>query len=185
MDEGRKKSTVLFLILGVFLVGGILFAFLILPSMNKTFGSSNVKLSFPLDKIDLRVLDGGMELFCKDESKYMGLECRVGSRASVVRDGVVKEVDGNRVIIDVGESMEVEYVNLSRLSVSVGDYVLEGDTVGFVDGSVLLFGVRDSKERVYLCPYTYFDDEGISIVNRELDRVEYFDSICLCKTLEY
>jgi hypothetical protein len=185
MDEGRKKSTVLFLILGVFLVGGIVFAFLILPGMNKTFGNSEVQISFPLDKLDLRVTGGGISLFCKDESKYMGFDVRSGSRVAVVRDGVVREVEDDRVVVDIGENMEVEYLNLYRVGVSVGDYVLSGDTVGFVSGSEFLLGVRDTKERVYLCPYVYMDDEGIGLVNKELDKMEYFDSICLCKTVGY
>lgn len=185
MDEGRGKSTVLFLILGVFLVGGIVFAFLVLPNMNRTFGNSDTQISFPLDKLDLRVIDDGVGLFCKNDNPYMRFESREGARVAVVKDGVVKEVNGSTILIDIGDSMEVEYLNVSRIYVSEGDYVLNGDTVGFVDGNEFGFGVRDSKERVYLCPYVYFDDDGKDIVNRELDKVEYFDSICLCKTVGY
>lgn len=185
MDEGRGKSTVLFLILGVFLVGGIVFAFLVLPNMNRTFGNSDTQISFPLDKLDLRVIDDGVGLFCKNDNPYMRFESREGARVAVVKDGVVKEVNGSTILIDIGDSMEVEYLNVSRIYVSEGDYVLNGDTVGFVDGNEFGFGVRDSKERVYLCPYVYFDDDGKDIVNRELDKVVYFDSICLCKTVGY
>ncbi|MHC1716793.1 MAG: M23 family metallopeptidase [Candidatus Dojkabacteria bacterium] len=185
MEEGRKRSIVLFLILGVFFVGGILFAFLVLPNMNRTLGNSDLRISLPLDRLDLRVVDKGIGLFCKNKEVGMEFEVREGSRVSAVKDGVVKEVEDSRVVIDVGESMEVEYFNLSRVGISVGDYVLDGDTVGFVDGSKFVFGVRDTKERVYLCPYVYFNDDGKKVVNGELDKMEYFDSICLCESLKY
>lgn len=185
MDTGRGKSIVLFVLLGVFFVGGIVFAFLILPNMNRTLGNSDLKIGFPLDMTDLRVTDDGVGLFCKNKAKTMTFEVREGSRVMAVKDGTVTSVEGDTVKIELDTNMEVEYSSLSRISVQESEYVLTGDTVGYADSGEVSFGITDTKDRAYLCPYVYFTDEGKEIVNRELDKIDYFDSICLCDNLNF
>lgn len=185
MDTGRGKSIVLFVLLGVFFVGGIVFAFLILPNMNRTLGNTDLKVGFPLDMTDLRVLDDGVGLFCKNKAKTMTFEVREGSRVMAVKDGTVSFVGDGTVKIELDTNIEVEYSSLSRISVQESEYVLLGDTIGYADSGEVSFGITDTKERVYLCPYVYFNDEGKEIVNRELDKIDYFDSICLCDNLNF
>lgn len=180
------KSITVFVMMGVFFVVGILFAFVILPNMDgKALGSNILAISFPLQSSDLRIVDKGVEMFCDSNSNVMSFDVRENSSVISVADGVVIEVNDGKVVVDIDDGMYVEYFNLSNISVKEGSYIWREEIIGFVKDESFSLGIKNTKEGVYVCPYSYLDEEGRSIVNSQLDEMGYFDSICLCNDIEY
>lgn len=180
------RSITVFVMMGVFFVVAILFAFVILPNMDsKALGSNTLAISFPLQSSDLRVVDKGVEIFCDSNSNVMSFDVRKNSSVVSVADGVVIDVSDGKIVVDIDDGMYVEYSSLNNISVKEGNYIWRGEIIGFVKDESFSLGIKNVKDEVYVCPYTYLDDDGRSIVNRQLDEIGYFDSICLCDDIKY
>jgi hypothetical protein len=185
MDENRNRSIVLFLLMGVGLLVAILYAFVIGPRGNRnTLGSNNLVLDMPVNRRDLRYGTDAVFPFCSDGINYIGLEVTNGSSVVSSSDGIVKSLEGNRLIVEISSSYSIEYFPVSNYRFLRGDYVTVGDTLGRVNGNLLEVSVYNSRDRVYECPYVFMNSFSKSILDEVWDVLGYDGEYCLCESVE-
>lgn len=186
MDEGRNRSIVLFVLMGLFFIFAIIYAFVIAPRTNaSSLEDDELLLELPIQKWQIRYADFGIKPFCSDGNKYITIEVEENTTIFSSSDGVVKEIDNGIVLISVSNNVFLEYSPVFRNSVFVGDYVTKGSSIGRVKGSTLNLGIKNTRDNRYECPYRFFNDFGKGILD-DIDNVLGYDvDLCECDNLSY
>lgn len=113
-------------------------------------------------------------------NKWVRVTASSGSNVLAMNAGKVvyvgeQTMTGNTVVIDHGMGMMTVYANMVSTSVSVGDTVATGDTLGisgasgYADGSTV--SVALVINGVYVCPYEIWDTDGV--VFKEAEQITF------------
>ncbi len=186
MDEGRGKSIVLFVLMGIFFFVGVLYAFVIAPNMNKkTLGVTDLVLELPIQKRNLRYSESGITPFCKNDGISLVFEVTDNTSVYSSSDGIVIDNTNNVIVVEALSGIYIEYSPIKNFEIFKGDFVSKGSMIGKVGGNYFNLSIKDTKREVYECPYNYLNEFGKTIVNEATEIIEYDGSLCVCDNLNY
>lgn len=181
-----RNTTILFLLFGLVIVGALIFTFYFLPKLDASNNSLNLEMALPVERLDMRYIEKGITPFC--EKKGHGLVVETKERAQVMApvDGTIESVEGDVVYLKSLDNVLVYFSPLTNIKVSVGDYMTLGKILGYVDGNMFEFGVDNSMDSRYECPFLYLDDKGKEIISNGLkEGIEIKSRACECSSVSY
>jgi hypothetical protein len=186
MDTNRKKSITLFAIIGISFIFILIFVFIIQPRRLKNpSGSLDLVLGLPVQEWSLRYAENGIVPFCQNGNEGLGIEVEEDSNVYSSSDGIVSDITGDVITIEVDSSTHILYHPVSNFRVFKGDYVAKGDSMGRITDGHLYIKVKNLKNKVYECPYVYFDEFSKSVLDSVDDVMGYDIDMCECDSLNY
>lgn len=179
-----KNSIVIFVLGGIFICAALVIGYIYIPKLdqeNGTKSSENLVLDLPFNRVHMRYTQGGVVPFCNKNSGYISFDLKEDAPVYAAVDATVSKVDGDIVTLKPEDGISLEYSPLSDVLVSAGDYLVEGDLVGYVGSSGLDFAVKNVNDSVYECPYLYFTEDVKTIITDSLELSDAQGSdICGC-----
>lgn len=186
MNASQTKSITLFLMMGLVVIGLVTYVFVFLPKQKgDTLGSKNLVLDAPIQRWNLTYLEEGIIPFGEGNREWLSIEVSDGSTVYSSTEGVVVSTTDNIVSVDVGDGFYIEYSPISSLNVHEADIILNGQSLGSVKGEYLNLRIRDIRDRVYICPYGYFNDFTKDLLDEAGDILERDIIICGKESLDY
>lgn len=181
-----KRITILFLLFGLVIVGALIFTFYFLPKLDASNNHLQLKMSLPVERLDMRFVERGITPFCKDRGHGIGIETKQGAQVMAPLDGSIDRIEGNTVFLKDKYNVLLYFTPLSNINVLEGDYIISGQILGYVDGNNLEFGVDNFLDKRYECPYLFLDDRGKEIISNGLKESSVENSrICECSFISY
>jgi len=186
MDEKKNTSVTFFLLMGIAFIGIGVYAFIIAPNQSRNVkGNSDLVLESPVTESSLRYIERGIVPFCEDGNEALSIEVEEGTTVYAAAEGTVRRVENGVITVEFSSTMRVEYSPMADYYVNVADFVLEGDSLGKINGSYLNLRVNDTKRQRYECPYSYFDKDSQKLLDKVEDVMGYEVEMCECNTLDY
>jgi len=183
MDENRGRSTVLVLMMGIAIVGAILYAFVIGPNSNRqTLGSSNLVLEIPVQKWNFRGGEDAIVPFCQDNNNALTFRVAENIPIMSATDGVVVNIEDKTITIEAMTNVLIEYYPFTNFNVLVGDFVPLNTTLGRISGDEFNIRVNNTRSSIYECPYIYLNSFGKDVVDEVLNNG---NKACECALLKY
>lgn len=185
-----KNSAIIFVFLGLVFVIIILYVFVYIPKIDRESGinAGGFSLSLPVDHIDMRFDNGGVEAFCKEKKNDITIETRNNAVVLSPVNGAVTGIDMEKkeITIQPLNGVLVYIYPVGRVRVSVGDYISLGDVLGNVEGSSVSIVLNNQGDKTYECPYLYMDSDSQKYLEDGLkETVESSGRICECSNIKY
>lgn len=185
-----RNSTIVFIFFGVIFIAAIIFAFIYLPKLDANSGldSKHLSLELPIDVVDMRFDEKGIVPFCLDKNN--GIDIQVKAKASVFSPiaGVVTNIysDSQRIAIQPTSGVLVYLSPIKNISVSEGDYISQGDVLGYVDGTNIHISIDNQGDSRFECPFLYMSDSAQTDISNGLKQTtEASNRICECSGFGY
>ncbi len=181
-----RNITILFLLFGVVIVGALIFTFYFLPKLDASNNNLHLEMALPVERLDLRYIEKGITPFCENKSHGIVVETKERAQVMASVDGTIDSVEGDVVYLKSLDNVLIYFSPLTNINVSVGDYVTLGNILGYVDGNMFEFGVDNSMDSRYECPFLYLDDKGKEIISNGLkEGIEVKSRACECSFVSY
>lgn len=181
-----RNTTILFILFGVVIVGALVFTFYFLPKLDASSNRLKLEMALPVERLDMRYIDEGVVPFCLDGNHGIRVETKQRAQVMAPVDGTVESVENGLVYVRSRENVLIYFSLLTNTKVGVGDYVTVGSILGYVDGTVFEFGIDNSLDSRYECPFLYLDDRGKEIITNGLKESTIVRSrACECSFISY
>jgi len=181
-----RNTTILFALFGVVIVGALIFTFYFLPKLDASNNSIKLEMALPVERLDMRYIERGVVPFCIDGNHGIRVETKQRAQVMAPVDGTIESVKNGLVYVRSRENVLIYFSLLTNIKVNIGDYVTVGNILGYVDGSMFEFGVDNSMDSRYECPFLYLDDKGKEIISNGLRKsVEIRSRACECSFIGY
>lgn len=181
-----KNTTILFILFGLVIVGALVFTFYFLPKLDASNNNIRLEMALPVERLDMRYIDKGIVPFCVDGNNGLRLETKQRAQVMAPVDGTVESVEDGLVYVRSRENVLIYFSSLTNIKVEIGDYVTVGNILGYVDGNTFEFGIDNSLDSRYECPYLYLDDKGKDIITNGLkEGVIQSSRACECSFISY
>jgi len=181
-----RNSTILFAIFGLVIAGALVFTFYFLPRLDASSNSLNLEMALPVERLDMRYIEQGITPFCTNKSHGIDIETKERAQVMAPIDGTVDRVEGDVVYLRSRDNVLIYFSPLTNIKVSVGDYMTLGNILGYVDGNMFEFGIDNSLDSRYECPFLYLDEKGKEVISNGLkEGIEVKSRACECGFVSY
>ncbi|HOT61133.1 MAG TPA: M23 family metallopeptidase [Candidatus Dojkabacteria bacterium] len=181
-----RNTTILFALFGVIIAGALLFTFYFLPRLDASSNNINLEMALPVERLDMRYIEKGITPFCENKSHGIVIETKERAQIMAPVDGTVESVEGNVVYLRSRDNVLIYFSPLTNIKVSVGDYMTLGNILGYVDGNMFEFGIDNSLDSRYECPFLYLDEKGKEVISNGLkEGIEVKSRACECSFVSY
>ena len=183
-----KNSSFVFIFLAVLIVVALVIGYIYIPRLDQVNGTqsiTNLVLDSPVRRMDLRYLEGGIVPFCKDkDTNGLSFELKPQAEIYASTGGTVTVIDGDMVEVQPRNGVALQYSELGSISVSVGDFVQQGDSLGSIKEKVFTLTLLNTSDDIYECPYSYFNGESQGIIDLNFENSIYSNfKVCNCSVL--
>jgi len=186
MDASETKSITLFLMMGLTVIGLVVYVFVFLPKERRdTLGSKDLVLDSPVQRWNLTYMQEGIIPFGEGNREWLSIEVSDGSSVYSSTEGIVVSTSNNIVSVDVGDGFYIEYSPISSTNVHEADIISKGQSLGDVEGGYLNMRIRNVRDREYVCPYGYFNDYTRDLLKEVGDILEKEVVMCGKESLDY
>jgi len=181
-----KNTTILFILFGLVIAGALVFTFYFLPKLDASNNNIRLEMALPVERLDMRYIGEGITPFCTNKSHGIGIETKQRAQVMAPVDGTVESVEDGLVYVRSRENVLIYFSPLTNVKVEVGDYVTTGNILGYVDGNTFEFGIDNSLDSRYECPYLYLDSKSKEIITNGLkESVIQSSRACECSFVNY
>ena len=181
-----RNTTILFALFGVIIAGALLFTFYFLPRLDASSNNINLEMALPVERLDMRYIEKGITPFCEKKSHGIVIETKERAQIMAPVDGTVESVENDVVYLRSRDNVLIYFSPLTNIKVSVGDYMTLGNILGYVDGNMFEFGIDNSLDSRYECPFLYLDEKGKEVISNGLkEGVEVKSRVCECSFVSY
>ena len=181
-----RNTTILFALFGLVIVGALIFTFYFLPKLDASNNSLKLEMALPVERLDMRYIEKGITPFCEKKSHGIVIETKERAQVMAPIDGTVESVEGDVVYLRSRDNVLIYFSPLTNINVTVGDYMTVGNILGYVDGNMFEFGVDNSLDNRFECPFLYLDDKGQEIISNGLkEGIEVKSRACECSFVSY
>lgn len=185
-----KNTAIIFIFIGLIFVGSIILGFIYLPKLADANGIDNqdIVLSMPVDSTLMRYFKDGVIPFCVNNSNGIDIQVKEGAPILAPISGIISNVyiDTKRVVIQPTSKVMVHVRGVDDLNYKEGDYILQGDILGYADSENVTLILENLKNERYECPFLYMDGSGKEILTNGLKVSTYStENICECPSISY
>ncbi len=150
--------------------------------------NQNIVLGMPVDSTLMRYSKDGVIPFCINNSNGIDIQVKEGAPVLAPISGIISNIysETNRIVIQPSSKVLVHINSVTDLNYMLGDYVMQGDILGYAESENIHLILENTKNERYECPFLYMNEAGKDVLSNGLKYSTYSsENICDCSSINY